>query len=189
MNSMNKRNFLFLYRLLLYLCGRNGLMKHIAVNYIDLIILLFLTWGAFRGFSKGLIVEIATLVSLVLGVYFAIEYSPCVEGFLRDYLNLSSKHMAYIALAVTFVLVVLIVYIIGKLLTKLINLISLGLLNRCLGIVLGVAKYSVIVCVLLLIVDIFNEKFQFISEEAQQESLLFQPFLKFAQQMYNVIRF
>lgn len=159
------------------------------MNYIDIIILLFLAWGAFRGFSKGLIVEIATLLGLVLGVYFAIEYSSYTEGLLRDFLNISSQYMAYIALGVTFLVVVLIVFILGKLLTKLIDIISLGLVNKLLGTVLGILKYAVIVCVLLLIVDALNAKFQFLGEEIRKESLLFQPFLNFAQKMYNTIRF
>ena len=39
------------------------------MNYIDIVILLFLLYGAFRGFSKGLIIEVATLAGLILGVY------------------------------------------------------------------------------------------------------------------------
>ncbi len=159
------------------------------MNYIDIIILLFLLWGAYRGFSKGLIIEVATLLGLVLGVYVAIKYSSYTEGILVDFLNISSRYISYIALAVTFVLVAIVVYIIGKLLTKLIDIISLGLINKLLGTILGIAKYFVIVCVLLMIVDALNIKFQFLSEETQQKSLLFYPFLNFAQKIYNSIRF
>lgn len=159
------------------------------MNYIDITILLFLLFGAYRGFSKGLIVEVATLAGLVLGVYLAISYSSYTEDILRDFLNISSRYISYIALAVTFIIVAVAVYIVGKLLTKLVDIISLGLVNKLLGTILGVAKYFVIVCVLLLIVDALNEKFQFISEETKQKSLLFYPFLNFAQKMYNSIRF
>lgn len=164
-------------------------LKWFIVNYIDIVILLFLLWGAYRGFSKGLIIEVATLLGLVFGVYVAIKYSSYTEDILVDFLNISSRYISYIALAVTFVLVAIVVYIIGKLLTKLIDIISLGLINKLLGAILGIAKYFVIVCVLLMIVDALNIKFQFLSEETQQESLLFCPFLNFAQKMYNSIRF
>lgn len=160
-----------------------------VVNYIDIIILLFLLYGAFRGFSKGLVIEIATLAGMVLGVYMAIKYSSYTEGILRDFLNVSSRYISYIALAITFIVVAVVVYIIGKLLTKIIDIISLGLVNKLLGTVLGIAKYFVIVCVLLMIMDALNEKFQFLSEEVRQKSLLLNPFLDFAQKMYNSIRF
>ncbi len=159
------------------------------MSYIDIIILLFLLYGAYRGFSRGLIVEVATLAGLVLGVYMAVRYSSYTENFLRDFLNFSSRYISYVALAVTFILVVILVYIVGKLLTKLVDIISLGLVNKLLGTALGVAKYFLIVCVLLLVTDALNEKFQFISEETRQKSLLFYPFLNFAQEMYSAIRF
>lgn len=159
------------------------------MHYIDIIILLFLLWGAFRGFSKGLIIEIATLAGMVLGVYLAIRYSPYTEGILRDFLNISSRYMSYIALAVTFVVVAIVVYIIGKLLTKLVDIISLGLINKWIGSVFGVIKYFVIVCVVLMIFDALNEKFHFLGEESLQKSMLFYPFLNFAQKIYNSIRF
>lgn len=140
-------------------------------------------------FQKGLFIEVATLLGLVFGVYVAIKYSSYTEDILVDFLNISSRYISYIALAVTFVLVAIVVYIIGKLLTKLIDIISLGLINKLLGTILGVAKYFVVVCVLLMIVDALNIKFQFLSEETQQKSLLFYPFLNFAQKIYNSIRF
>lgn len=40
-----------------------------------------------------------------------------------------------------------------------------------------------------MIVDALNDKFHFISEETRENGLLFDPFLNFAQQMYNTIRF
>lgn len=159
------------------------------MNYIDIIILLFLLFGAFRGFSKGLVIEVATLAGLILGVYISIRYSSYTEGILRDFMNITSEYISYIALAVTFIVVVVGVYILGKLLTKLVDIISLGLVNKLLGTLFGVVKYFIIVCVLLMIVDALNEKFQFISEEAIQKSLLFQPFLNFAEKIYNSIRF
>lgn len=159
------------------------------MNYIDIIILLFLLFGAFRGFSKGLVIEVATLAGLILGVYISIRYSSYTEGILRDFMNITSEYISYIALAVTFIVVVVGVYILGKLLTKLVDIISLGLVNKLLGTIFGVVKYFIIVCVLLMIIDALNEKFQFISEETIQKSLLFQPFLNFAEKIYNSIRF
>ena len=116
------------------------------MNYIDVVILLFLLYGAFRGFSKGLIIEVATLAGLILGVFIAIRYSPFTEGILKDFLNITSRYLSYIALAVTFLLVVIVVYLLGKMLTRLVDIISLGLVNKLLGTLLGIAKYFIMVC-------------------------------------------
>lgn len=159
------------------------------MSFIDIIIILFLLWGAIEGFLKGLIIEVATLASLILGVYLAIRYSPYTEEILRDFLNVTSRYIAYVALAVTFVVVVSGVYVIGKLLTKLVDILTLGWVNKFIGSVFGIVKYMVIVCVLLLILDAVNSKFEFLSEETLQKSKLFFPFLNFAQNIYNSIRF
>lgn len=159
------------------------------MSYIDIVILLILLYGAFRGFCKGLIVGLATLAGLVLGVFVAVRYSPYTEAFLRDFLNISSRYLSYIALGITFLVVVIAVGLLGKLLTKLVDIVFLGLVNKLLGAVLGAAKYFILICVLLLITDALDDKFHFISEETKQKNLLFYPFLNFAQQMYNTIRF
>ncbi len=159
------------------------------MNFIDIILLLPLLYGAFKGFSKGFIFEVATLAGLVLGVFIAIRYSAYMEDFLHDFLNITSKYLSYIALGVTFLVVVMLICVLGKMLTKMVDMMSLGLINKLLGTCLGVAKYFIILCVALLIVDVLDDKFHFISKETKEGSLLFHPFLTFAQQMYNLIRF
>lgn len=159
------------------------------MNYIDIILLLPLLYGAFVGFSKGLVIEIATLLGLILGVYVAIRYSVYTEDFLHDFLNISTEYLSYIALGITFLVVMMLVCLLGKMLTKLVDMVSLGLVNKFLGTILGAAKYFVVLCVVLLIVQDLDDKFHFISKETRENSLLFDPFLTFAQQMYNRIRF
>lgn len=159
------------------------------MNYLDLLLLLPLLYGAYKGFTKGFIIEVATLLGLLLGVFIAIKYSYITEDFLRDFLNISSKYLSYIALGITFLLVAIVIYLLGKLLTKVVDIIALGLVNKLLGTVLGVMKYFIALCVLLMIIDALNDKFHFLAEEARDKSLLFNPFLNFARKMYNMIRF
>lgn len=159
------------------------------MNYIDIILLLPLLYGAYKGFSKGLIIEIATLLGLLLGIYVAVKFSVYTEDILRDFLDISTGYLSYIALGITFLVVVIAVYLLGKMLTRLIDIISLGLVNKLLGTALGVAKAFAILCILLLIVDALDDKFRFISEETKQGSLLFNPFLNFAREIYGMIRY
>ena len=88
------------------------------MSYIDIIILVIIAIGAIRGFSKGLIVEIATLLALVLGVFITMRYSVYTEKILKDFFNASSPYTPYVALGVTFIVVVIGIYILGKLLTN-----------------------------------------------------------------------
>ncbi|MDL2231187.1 CvpA family protein [Porphyromonadaceae bacterium OttesenSCG-928-L07] len=159
------------------------------MSYIDIILLLLLLYGAFKGFKSGFIVEIATLVALVLGVFIAIKFSGITEKFLIDYFNIRSKYLAYISLGVTFILVALGIYLLGKILTKLADIISLGLMNKIIGAVFGVAKAAIVLCVIIFLFDLLDDKLNIISEETKAKSFIYSHFLTFAQQVYNLIRF
>ena len=84
------------------------MINNLTVNYIDVIILLPLVYGAYKGFSLGLIVEMSTLFALVLGVFISLRYAVNVEGFLKDFVALPESYAYYIAFAVTFLLVIIV---------------------------------------------------------------------------------
>ena len=147
------------------------MINNLTVNYIDVIILLPLVYGAYKGFSQGLIVEMSTLFALVLGVFISLRYAVNVEGFLKDFVALP--------------LVIIVMHLLGKLLTKLIDMVSLGLFNKLFGIVLGVLKAAIVVCVVLFIVNALDVRYDFISAKTKGDSLLYKPFVNFANGVYE----
>ena len=155
------------------------------MNYIDVIILLPLVYGAYKGFTLGLIVEMSTLFALVLGVFISLRYAVNVEGFLKDFVALPESYAYYIAFAVT--LVIIVMHLLGKLLTKLIDMVSLGLFNKLFGIVLGVLKAAIVVCVVLFIVNALDVRYDFISAKTKGDSLLYKPFVNFANGVYESV--
>lgn len=158
------------------------------MSYIDIIIFLFLLYGAIRGFFKGFVIEVATLLGLVLGVYLAMKYSVYTENILRDFLNLSEGYLHPVGWGITFLLVAIVIYLLGKMLTGLVAVVSLGLVNKLAGMMLGIAKYFVIVCVLLMIINSLDETFHLMSPESKEKSIFYRPFLNFATSIYDNIR-
>lgn len=65
------------------------------MNYIDIVILLFLLYGAFRGFSKGLIIEVATLAGLIIGGFHCHTLQPFYR---RDIERLPEYHVPLLVL-------------------------------------------------------------------------------------------
>ena len=84
------------------------------MNYIDIILLLPLLYGAYRGFSRGLIIEVATLLGLLLGVYIAIKFSGYTEDILRHFIKLTTESLSYVALGVTILIVDVAISLYGK---------------------------------------------------------------------------
>ena len=158
------------------------------MSYIDVIIVLFLLYGAVRGFFKGLVIEVATLLGLVLGLYLAMKYSIYTENVLRDFLNLSEGYLHPVGWGITFLVVAIVVYLLGKMLTSLVAVVSLGLVNKIAGLLLGMTKYFVILCILLMIVNSLDNTFGLISAETKEKSIFYRPFLNFASTIYHQIR-
>ena len=54
------------------------------MNFIDIIIVILVLLAAFKGFSRGLIKELISLISLIAGVYIASNFSAYVEKHLNN---------------------------------------------------------------------------------------------------------
>lgn len=145
------------------------------MNTFDIVILGLLLFGFIRGLMKGLFVELASLVALILGIYGAIHFSYFVSGFLTSYVDWEGKYISMAAFAVTFIGIVIVIGLIGKLLTKMADFASLGFLNKILGGIFGVLKIGMILSVLLIIFDKFNNFIPFTDKKITEDSILFEP--------------
>lgn len=159
--------------------------RSVTVNYVDVLILVPVAYGAFRGFHQGLLMEVSTLFALILGVVVALRFAGDVEGVLRDFVVLSEPYSYYAAFAVTFLLVIVVINLLGKLLTRLVDAVSLGLFNKVFGILLGMLKGALVVCVVLFVVNALDRKYDFIPAKTKSESLLYSPFVNFANGVYK----
>lgn len=158
------------------------------VNYIDLFLLLPLIWAAYKGFRKGLVLEIASLVSLICGIYIAVKFSGFVGGKLSNHLNVTEQWLGIIAFIITFIAVVMLIHLLGKILEKTIRLIALGFANRLGGAVFSVLKTALIISFILFLFQQLDESFSIISPETKEGSLLYTPLQKVAPNLLPVIQ-
>ena len=144
---------------------------------IDIIIGALLLFGLIRGFSKGLFVEVASLVALVAGVYGAIHFSNFAAEFLENKFDLEQKYINSIAFAITFVIIVIAIALAGKALTKLANFAALGLLNKLLGGLFGALKIGLILSIILIVFDTMNNSCCILSDKDDLErgTILYKP--------------
>ncbi|MBK7946306.1 MAG: CvpA family protein [Flavobacteriales bacterium] len=105
------------------------------MNWLDILLLIILGAAAWKGFRRGFIIELASLVGVVLGIWAGIHLSERVI----DSLELEVKSAAF-AFLITFALVLALVVLIGHGLTKLIDLASLSIPNKIAGIAFGVLR-------------------------------------------------
>jgi len=153
----------------------------------DIIIAVILIFGFIRGLMKGLFVEVASLVALIGGVYGAIHFSNYIGDFLKTKVSWEEQYISLVAFAATFAIIVLIVSLLGRILTKVANFAFLGGLNKILGGVFAALKYALIISIVLLLFDRFNNTIPFIDQKAKESSILYEPVRKLAPTLFPSI--
>ena len=150
------------------------------MNIFDIIIAALLLFGFVRGLMKGLFVEVASLVALIAGVYGAIHFSYFISNYLKDTVSWKEEYVSLAAFAATFVIIIVVIALAGKLLTKLADFASLGILNKILGGVFGALKIGLILSVIFIFFGKMNDTIPFIKKETLDESILYKPVKKIA---------
>jgi len=145
------------------------------MSVLDIILSALLLFGLVRGFMKGLFVEVASLVGLIAGVYGAIHFSYYAANFLESKVSWDEKYINIVAFAITFVLIILIISLAGKALTKLADFAALGIINKLLGGVFGALKIGLILSIVLMIFSRMNKSIPFVSEAELKNSILYEP--------------
>ena len=126
------------------------------MNYLDIIIAVILFLFAFKGFRKGLIIEVVTLLAFAVGIYGAMHFSDFTAEHLQDFMEIDPKYLNTIAFVLTFILLVILVNLIGRWLTNLIKAMNLNFFNKLGGAVFGVAKGVLLCSVLVMVLNNFQ---------------------------------
>lgn len=145
------------------------------MSILDIFILILIGFGIWRGFKKGLIIELFTFLALFVGLYAGIHFSDGVASFLKNQFSWDSEYVPTIAFTFTFLLVGAMVYFAGVAIEKAVKAVSLSMPNRILGAILGGAKMVLFVGTGLILLESYDEKSDIISEETKENSLLFLP--------------
>ncbi|MGY0391068.1 CvpA family protein [Bizionia sp. KMM 8389] len=157
------------------------------MTVIDIILVAFLGLGLVRGFLKGFFVEIASLVALIAGIYGAIHFSFYAAELLIEYVDWNEQTINVAAFAITFIVIVLVIALAGKALTKLANFAALGILNKLLGALFGVVKMGLILSVLLNVFDVMNSTITFVDEEQTKDAVLYEPVKSVAPMLFPFV--
>ena len=159
------------------------------MNTIDLVFAILLLWSAYRGYTKGFIVQLATLSALLLGILGAVMFSDITSSLIIKNFDVSGQYLPIISFAVTFVVIVIGVHLFAKMLNKLIDAIALGIVNRLLGVLFSVLKIAFIVSIVLVLINKADNKYNFIPDETKDNSLLYTPLSNFAPMIFPYLNF
>ncbi len=153
----------------------------------DMVIAVILLWGAYKGFTKGFVIQIASFAALILGIWGAYHFSGYTSNVI--FKHSENQYIPIISFAITFVAIIILIHLLARMLTKVIKSISMNIFNRLIGGVFGIALYAFIISVLLIIVNRVDQEFSFLPEEEINKSVLYTPLSQFAPKMFPYLKF
>ncbi len=145
------------------------------MSTLDIILAIFLFYFAFKGFTNGFIISVATLAGLVIGFYAASHFSEFTANWLQHDMGLKSSNIRLIAYIVTFVIVVVLIYLLGRFMTGVVKTVGLGIVNRLAGALLGIAKGLLIASFLFLLFARIDPNESLFTTEHKKGSVLYKP--------------
>lgn len=151
------------------------------MNYlIDFIILLCLGWGAYKGFKKGFIIQSFVLIALILAIWGGFSLSGMLEPFLRKHFQMGDIVYSVISFVIVFLLILILVYTSGYLVSKVADATTLGLINRLAGAAFGIFANALILSVIIVLINKINTGKDFLPKDKIEKTYLYTPIGKVA---------
>lgn len=126
------------------------------MNYLDIIIAIILFIFGWKGLRKGLIIEVVTLLAFGVGIYGAMHFSDFTAAHMQDFLEINPNYINTIAFVLTFIVLVVLVNLIGRLISKVIKSLNLGFFDKLGGFLFGIIKGVLLCSVLLMVLNNFQ---------------------------------
>jgi len=123
---------------------------------LDIILLVLLILAILKGYQRGLIVGVFSLVAIIIGLAAAIKLSTVVAGYIGKAVKISDTWLPIISFAAVFIIVVLLVRLGANILQKTVEIALLGWVNRLGGILFYIAIYVIAWSVILFYVEQVN---------------------------------
>jgi membrane protein required for colicin V production len=157
------------------------------MSFLDIILGVILVLGLFQGIKNGLFVELASLISLILGIYVAIKFSSFAKEILAGFVHWNPKTIQIFAFIITFLVVVILISIMAKFFTSVADFAQLGVINKLGGGFFRLLKTILIVSIFLNLFEKINFNNTFAKKETLDKSLFYRPIQQTAGFIYPSI--
>lgn len=153
------------------------------MNILDIILLILLIVSAVSGYRKGIIVQVCGIAGLLLGIYIAFRFST----MLGQWLGAGAEFGPVLSFIILLIVVILVLWLAGKLIKKLFHATGLGIVDRIGGLALGVIKVALVLSLLLGLIQRFNDKHEIIKPQTFTSSKIYPPLRKMAGAIFPYI--
>ncbi len=160
------------------------------MNLYDIIILIVALLGLIDGLRRGLIQTIGAIAGVVCGIFAAKALSYLVAPYISQlFESASPKVVQVISFIVLFVVTVILFHFVAVLLSKLVNMVMLGWLNRLAGGLVAVVLYLFVLSIVANVFNYFDKGKSSFHQEKSSTSRFYKPLSDFAPSVLPFIHF
>lgn len=145
------------------------------MSFFDIVLATLLGYAAYKGLKNGLFVELASLISLVIGIFIAIKFSYIVQSILEHQVSWQPKYIVVVAFAITFLAVVIAIHLLAKTFTKIADFAHLNWLNKLGGASFSVLKTILAISILFNLFQKINVNHFIVKKESLDKSIFYNP--------------
>ncbi len=130
-----------------------------------------MAWLTYKGWRRGLVREITTLLGVLAGIWAATHMSE----WICETLELEGESKIIIAFFIAFVGALVLAYLLGQMIEKLMKAAKIGLVNHICGATVGLLIALCILSVILNNIVMLDKSEKLITSKAKEESVLYKP--------------
>jgi membrane protein required for colicin V production len=143
------------------------------MEIIDLIILIPLIYGAWKGFKKGFIMELFTILALLVGLYAAFHFSDKITEMIVGKTHEKPGYLPAISFLLLFLAVGAMVYFGGKALEQVLKIAQLSFLNKGIGALIGILKWGYLIGCVFVFIQSIDTNERFITKNNKEKAILY----------------
>lgn len=147
----------------------------LALNFLDIIVVILIGVGMYRGFRKGMVSRVAAIIGIILSIIAGLNFSTVTQEWLSQRLVLDPTILTILSFILIAIVVMVVVTFVFKFLEDLFAKMNLGI-NNALGAVAGGYLTALGISIVLSILRPLNIP----SQTSISDSMTYEPMRTFA---------
>lgn len=143
------------------------------MSWFDIIILLILAGAFINGMQKGLAMQLAGLISILLAAISAGKVAKIILPYILNTINIAESIARVASYVLAFVIIVFAIRFIGKMFHTLIVALHMGFINKILGAVLGVISASFVLSIMVNLIIILDSEETVITNKIKTDTFFY----------------
>ena len=155
---------------------------------LDIILLLCFVPAIVSGISKGFVKQVVDLAAILIAAWAAFHFSTVMGDWLSQYITLEKSILNVISFILIIIVTAVVLNLVGALVTKALKAVSLGFVNRLLGLVFAILKVAVILGLVILLFETLNSTLHIVKPEATADAVVYNALKDAAEKIFPILK-